>query len=172
MNLWTIISGILGILGFIVSLINVINKFLSNRINLELKIINCVKRNYVNNTKRILVQYQMNNKSKLPITVTDLQIVYNNQNYLEDYNTHEVHSYRHKIDDFDERIATYNNHLPINLPMLSSQAGYLVFVVPEDIAEDVCKDLTFQIRTNRCKEVQKKFSLNELVTIHHTLHKK
>ena len=62
--------------------------------------------------------------------------------------------------------------LPINLPMLSSQAGYLVFVVPEDIAEDVCKDLTFQIRTNRCKEVQKKFSLNELVTIHHTLHKK
>lgn len=101
-----------------------------------------------------------------------MQIVFQCTLYREDFNTHEALSYKHTIKDVTEYVPTYNEHLPINLPALSSRAGYLVFVVPEDIAEDVCKDLTFQIRTNRHKEVQKTFSLNESVTLRHTLLKK
>lgn len=165
--MWVIISGILGILGFIISSVNLIHYFVSRRINLEIKIIEFSLRNGSNSSKRIFVHYKMDNKSHLPITVTDMKLVILDKEYIEDFNTHEVLSYRHTAKDVNEYVPTYNEHLPINLPMLSSRAGYLVFLVPEDIAKDVCKDLTFQIRTNRCKELQKKFSLNESVTIRH-----
>lgn len=163
--MWTVISGILGILGFIISLINLIHYLMSNRIFLEIKIIEYAIREYNGGNKRIVIHYQMNNRSHLPITITDMQIIFDDKKFVEDFNTHEILSYRRIFKDINEYIPTYNEHLPINLPELSSHAGYLVFVVPEDIAEEVCKDLIFQIRTNRHKEVQKKFQLNGLVTI-------
>jgi hypothetical protein len=166
-NMWVVISGILGILGFIISLINIVNYFLSRRINLEIKITEFAFRNGCKDTKRLFVHYQMNNKSKLPIAITDMQLLIQGHLYIEDYNTHEVMAYHHTAKEINEYVPTYNEHLPINLPMLSSRAGYLVFAIPEDIAECVHKDLTFQIRTNRCKEVQKTFALNELVTLRH-----
>ncbi len=164
-NIWTIISGILGILGFIISITNLIHYFASRRINLEIKITEFALRDGSRDDKRIFVHYQINNKSHLPITVTDMQLVILGKIYIEDFNTHEVISYRHTAKNVNEYVPTYNEHLPINLPMLSSHAGYLVFSVPQDIAENVDKDLTFQIRTNRHMEVQKTFAPNELVTI-------
>ena len=163
--MWIIISGILGILGFIISSVNLIHYFISRRINLEIKITEFALRNGSNGNKRIFVHYQMDNKSHLPITVTDMKLVILDKEYIEDFNTHQVLSYKHTEKDVNVFVPTYNEHLPINLPMLSSHAGYLVFSIPSNIVENVDKDLTFQIRTNRHKEVQKKFSLNEPVTI-------
>lgn len=163
--MWVIISGILGILGFIISMTNLIHYFVSRRINLEIKITEFALRDGSRGNKRIFVHYQMNNKSHLPITVTDMQLVILEKTYIEDFNTHEVISYKHTGKGINEYVPTYNEHLPINLPMLSSHAGYLVFSVPANIVENVDKDLTFQIRTNRHKEVQKIFALNELVTL-------
>lgn len=170
--MWIIISGVLGILGFIISLINIISYFLSRRVNLEIKAEKCDLRDGVQGNKRIFVRYQINNKSHLPITVTDMQLVILGEIYFEDVNTHEVLSYWHTDKNINEYVPTYNKHLPINLPMLSSRAGYLVFSVPANIAENVDKELTFQIRTNRHMEVQKTFVPNELVTIRRILLKK
>ncbi len=168
-NIWTIISGILGVLGFIISITNLIHYFVSRKIDLEIKITEFAFRAGSQGNKRIFVHYQINNKSHLPITVTDMQLVILEKTYIEDFNTHEVLSYRHTAKNINEYVPTYNEHLPINLPMLSSRAGYLVFSVPQDIAENVDKDLTFQIRTNRHMEVQKTFAPNELVTIRRIL---
>lgn len=168
--MWIIISGVLGILGFIISLINIISYFLSRRINLEIKITEFALRDGSQGRKRIFIHYQANNKSHLPITITDLQLVLNNNTYTEDYNTHEAISYRHTAKGINEYVPTYNEHIPINLPMLSSRAGYLVFSIPEDIVENDYKALTFQIRTNRHKEVQRTFVPNELVTLRHIPH--
>ena len=163
--MWAIISGILGILGFVVSLINLIHYFLTRRMNLEIKIIEFVFREYCSNKKRIFLHYQANNRSVLPIAITDIQLVLKGKYYCEDYSTHEILSYKHKEKDVIKFIPTYNEHLQITLPELYSHAGYIVFVIPEDIAQDVGTNLTFQIRTNRCKELQKTFVPNEWVSL-------
>lgn len=165
--MWEIISGILGILGFVISLVNLIHYFLTRRMNLEIKIIEFALREYSDDKKRIFLHYQANNKSTLPIAITDIQLIVRGTYYNEDYNTHRVLDYESKRKDRIEYVPTYNDHLPITLPEFSSHAGYLVFVIPQDIAQDVGTGLTFQIRTNRCKELQKTFALNEWVTLRH-----
>lgn len=73
--MWVVISGILGILGFLISLINLIQYLLSRRINLEIQIKECVLRPYARGQKKLILHYQTNNKSNLPITITDLQVI-------------------------------------------------------------------------------------------------
>lgn len=167
--MWVIISGILGIAGFLISLINLINYFVSHKVNLEITMLEYAYKLGVQGKKRLFVHYKLNNKSQLPISVTDIQLVLNGIEYTEDYNTHEVNSYHHKAKGVDEYVPTYNEHLPINLECLHSHSGYLVFVISEDNSPNLDKGLTFQIRTNRNKEVQKKVSLNEVVTLRSTL---
>ena len=168
-NAWTVISGVLGILGFIISLINLIHYFVSRRINLEIVVKGTKIYNYFNCQNRVIVHYQANNMSHLPITITDFRLVLRDEIYAEDFNTHEIASYHKHSKDINDYKAIYNEHLPVNLPMLSSHAGYLVFVIPQDTIKDAGEDLTFRIRTNRHKEVQKTFVLNELVSIRNTL---
>lgn len=163
--MWGVISGILGILGFLISLINLIQYLLSRRINLEIQIKECILRPYVMGQKRLILHYQTNNKSNLPITITDLQVVFDNESYNESIYTFGIFACEYVTRGKVNYIPTYNEHLPINLPMLSSHAGYLVFLVPEDTPENVCKDLTLKIRTNRHKEVRKTFAPNESVVL-------
>lgn len=163
--MWVVISGILGILGFLISLINLIQYLLSRRINLEIQIKECVLRPYARGQKKLILHYQTNNKSNLPITITDLQVILDSGIYDETTFTFEVLALEHVRNGKVYYVPTYNEHLPINLPMLSSHAGYLVFLVPEDTPENVCKGLTLKIRTNRHKEVRKTFAPNELVIL-------
>jgi hypothetical protein len=81
--MWAVISGILGILGFIISLINLIQYLMSRRINLEIQIRECTLRQYAKGQKKLTLHYRANNKSNLPITITDLQIVINSRVYDE-----------------------------------------------------------------------------------------
>lgn len=168
-KMWIIISGVLGIAGFLISIINLIHYFLSRRINLEIQIKEYAIHNYLKQQKRIFVHYQFNNKSQLPISITDMKLLLNNKLYCEDYNLHEIIAYKHKNIDTNTYIPTYNEHFPINLSTLSSHGGYLVFAIPEDNVQYLDKVLTFQIHTNRYKELQKTFALNELVTIRRIL---
>lgn len=94
--MWVIISGILGIAGFLISLINLINYFVSHKVNLEITMLEYAYKLGVQGKKRLFIHYKLNNKSQLPISVTDIQLVLNGIEYTEDYNTHEVNSYHHK----------------------------------------------------------------------------
>ena len=93
--MWVIISGILGIAGFLISLINLINYFVSHKVNLEITMLEYAYKLGVQGKKRLFIHYKLNNKSQLPISVTDIQLVLNGIEYTEDYNTHEVNSYHH-----------------------------------------------------------------------------
>ncbi len=168
-NIWTIISGILGIAGFVISLINLIHYFISRRVHLEITFLEYAHRKYIEGNKRLLVHYQINNKSQLPISITNIQVEVNNTLYSENYDTHEILSYKHTAKDVNEYIPTYNEHMPINLDCLHSHSGYLVFVIPEDDFPVIEKGLIFQIRTNRNKAIQMKFLPNEVVTVRSTL---
>lgn len=159
--MWIIISGILGIAGFLISLINIIHLFVSHKVKLEITMLEYTVREYTPDKKRLFVHYKLNNKSQLAISVTDIQLVLNGKEYTEDYNTHEVISYRNG----NKYVPTYNEHLPINLECLHAHSGYLVFVIPADICPNLDTGLSFQIRTNRNKEVQKKVLPNEVVML-------
>lgn len=163
------ISSIFGVLGFVISLINIIYYFISRRVNIEMRIIEIAPRSYHNDKEKIIIHYQINNKSNLPISITDMQLITNDEKYCEDFNTYEILSYHHTAKGINEHVPTYNGHLPINLSTLSSYSGYLVFVVPEGTLKALGTDLTFEIRTNRCMVTQKTFVLNEWVAIHRIL---
>lgn len=167
--MWIIISSIFGVLGFIISLINLVYYFISRRVNLEMRIIEIAPRTYRNDKERIIVHYQVNNKSNLPISITDMRLIIDDDKYCEDFNTHEILGYHHTAKDINEYVPTYNGHLPINLPMLSSHSDYLVYVVPEGTLKALETGLTFEIRTNRQMVTQKTFLLNEWVAIHRIL---
>lgn len=163
---WQIISGIIGILGFILSVINLIHYFISRRVNLEIRIKEYGVLPAAKGMERVFVHYQIDNKSQLPVSVTDMQLVIGNDLYTEDSNTHEILSYKHTIGK--ETVTyqpTFNSHVPISLECLSSHADYLAFVIPPNILKNGEKELTFRIRTNRGKEMQRSFALNEAVTL-------
>ena len=109
--MWVIISGILGIAGFLISLINLINYFVSHKVNLEITMLEYAYKLGVQGKKRLFIHFKLNNKSQLPISVTDIQLVLNGIEYTEDYNTHEVNSYHHEAKGVDEYVPTYNEHL-------------------------------------------------------------
>ena len=46
---------------------------MSRRINLEIQIRECTLRQYAKGQKKLTLHYRANNKSNLPITITDLQ---------------------------------------------------------------------------------------------------
>lgn len=165
-DLWTIISGIIGILGFVISLINAIHYFMIRKVNLDIKIIEYGVREYASNNDIVFVHYQIDNKSQLPISVIDMQLVIDGVPFSEDSCTHEILSYKHKIGkEIVDYQPTYNSHIPISLSNLSSRADYLAYVIPRDSLKNGEKFLTFQIRTNRGKEIQRTFALNESATL-------
>lgn len=164
--IWTIISGIIGILGFFISMINLIHYFISRRVILEIRIKEYGVRSAAQGKERVFVHYQIDNKSQLPVSVTDMQLVIDGNVYTEDSNTHEILSYKHTIGK--ETVTyqpTFNSHVPISIECLSSHSDYLAFVIPPDILKNGEKALTFRIRTNRGKETQRSFALNEVVTL-------
>lgn len=79
--MWVIISGILGIAGFLISLINLINYFVSHKVNLEITMLEYAYKLGVQGKKRLFIHYKLNNKSQLPISVTDIQLVLNGIEY-------------------------------------------------------------------------------------------
>lgn len=149
-SIWTIISGILGILGFAISLINAIYFFFQRRVNVEITFERYVKRQYLNPNMRLIVKYMIANKSQLPISITDIILLIKGKKYRIMETVFEVQTFEHlKNGVVDNRVATYNDHLPINLAALGSQSGYIAFVIPIDSIEDFEKSLTFEIHTNR-----------------------
>jgi hypothetical protein len=163
---WTIVSGIIGILGFIISAINIIHYFISRRVNLEIRIKAYGVRSAAGGKERVFVHYQIDNKSQLPVSVTDMQLVIGDDVYTEDSNTHEILSFKHtQGKELLTYQPTFNSHVPISLACLSSHSDYLAFVIPPNILKNGEKALTFRIRTNRGKETQRSFALNEVVTL-------
>lgn len=159
--MWIIISGILGIAGFIVSLINVFYFFVTKIRKLKI----CFKKYKVKNfmyNQYVSVFYQFENLSQLNISITNVKLVVQNETY--DYYTDkfEVSSFvKEKNGTTVYGEYTFNDTLPINLLPLFSKSGYLTFELPKGTIQENCKELTFQICTNRGNVIQSTFVLDD-----------
>lgn len=162
-DVWSIISGILGILGFVISVITLVNYYLSKRTKIEFTLIDYSIREYIGGSFRVFIHYKITNESELPIAITDICLLINNKTIFEDLNTHKVSSY-YEIDGngTSDYVPTYNEHLPINLASLQSHSCYLVYVVEKDMLSTLGKDLSLRIRTNHKKEWKTTLSKHQM----------
>lgn len=111
-----------------------------------------LKLNYFgyNKQKRIaLANIQIANKSRLPISVTDVRLKIGGNYYpckkypvLADSSKHEWGK-NVSVKDF------YSLQFPLSMLALGGTGGYLVFDVPQEIDVPLSKPLTFSVSTNR-----------------------
>ena len=161
---WTVIAGIIGILGFILSFSTVICNLINNRINLVFRVRNYGIRQF-NGFERLLVRFQIDNNSRLAVTVTDILLIVGDSQIPEDHNTLLV------LPVTDNNLncrEVYTQHVPIFLSPLTSCAGYIAFPPPSDIQLNPDKPLTLRICTNRNTVVTKSFERNEAAAIRKT----
>lgn len=167
LSIFSIIGNIIGILGFIISIINFIYYFLIRRKKLNIRFETMATRKYFDSKNVAIVKCIFENQSQLPISITRIQLIINN----ELYDCENLPVIAEKItrkqnnEVYDEDIIKTNS-TPINLMALSAFSGYFAFAIPKDTLSNSDKSLTFQICTNRGKAVQKTFVLNEDVLLH------
>lgn len=161
---WTVISGILGILGFILSVSTIVYRLINNRVNLVFKVRNYGIRSF-RGFERLLIRFQIDNKSKLAVTVTDILLIVGNTQITEDHNTLLVLPVTESNLNCRE---VYTQHVPIFLSPLTSCAGYIAFPIPSNTQLSPDKPVTLRICTNRNTEVTRSFEQNEAVTIRKT----
>ena len=155
--MWIVISGILGILGFIISAINLIHYFVSHSVNLEITVLEYKLKEYTNGNVLMQVQYMLSNKSQLPISITNMEMVVNDKLYPTERRTHTLDIYYYKVNGQTvDRNPIYNSYTPINLESLGSTLGDFVYILPPEVEPDYRNGMLFEISTNRSQAVRKK----------------
>lgn len=159
-----IISLILGLLGFLLSVANAIYFFYIRRCKLIIRFSRICVSNYINNKSILKVQYSIENRSQLPISVTRIQVVIaetQKVDCLELPIVIEEIERTGKGEVFD-RDTIKSETVPFNLQSLAAKSGYIAFEVPRDIVLNKEKRLTFQICTNRGNSFQQTAELDVL----------
>lgn len=110
---------------------------------------------YSNNKQVVLAYMQFINKSRLPIAITDVNVIINDVPYpcsklptIASSSKHEW-SGQIAIKDF------YNIPFPLEIGSLGATSGFLVFEIPRDIYVPLSMPLTFLISTNRGKTLKR-----------------
>lgn len=145
------ITFILALFGSFGTLCVFISTLLQNSVNLDISIVE-----YSADNKTAILYMMLDNRSHLPISITNISI-WNHAVLYSCLPTPEIVKFniRHcnKEEVFREAVKTIP--LPINLPSLSGTSGYLYFVIPQENFEIDSKSLTVEVSTNRHKKFQK-----------------
>lgn len=159
------IALVISVIGLLISLLNAAYFFAIRR---KILIVNFGQFGIKNHgrNKLFMIHYRFDNASQLSLAITRVQLIIDNTHYDCDHRKHlaEEIEYRKKQKVIYE-YASNTDILPINLAPLSSQSGFLGFVIPPDSLSKDEKVLTFRICTNRGKVVQRTFALYEDVLI-------
>lgn len=161
------IGSFTGILGFVISIINFAYFFIIRRKKLNVRFGDIGIREYYGSNDLLKVQFSFENKSQLPISITRIQLVLNEELY--DCNCLPVvieEVTRKRKNEIYDRDTIKSVYTPINLPALGAYSGFFAFQIPQGILSNNEKVLTFRICTSRGRAVQKTFSLHEDVQIH------
>lgn len=166
-EIMTILTGIFAILSFIFTAANFVYLYFTKRKRLTvyfgvMSVSNQMIR-YNNKLWNLLkISFRIDNRSQLPISVTQIRICINGQKYNSEPRPYvaETHSYR-KGKEILENSVINTTILPICLGSLDSRSGYLAFLIPPDTLSGHETTLNFEICTNRGKAVQRTFSLCE-----------
>lgn len=155
----------MGILGFVISVINFIYFFVIRRKRLTIRFGDYGIRKYRNNFDLLTVHYQFENNSQLPLSITRVKIIIDNNKYDCDRKKHTAETNQVKRNAEVITLETKTDILPINLASLEARSGFLSFPIPQDSVSTADKVLNFEISTNRGIPFQKTFPLYEDIQV-------
>lgn len=137
---------IISILAFLISVYLLVDKIISSRVSIDLKVLNF--KVYDNVEAQFLIMFE--NRSNLSISITGIHILGNNTLYSCYFQPRRVKESTRRINnEVIERLTTSTLALPINLTPLGGTTGYISF---RDGLEDLVqpeKILNLQVDTNR-----------------------
>lgn len=149
------ITFILATIGSLGTICTIISKIFLNRVKLELSIVE-----YIPAKESVVLYMMFNNKSHLPISITNVKL----WNYSTIYecvkSPHIIRvDTRTSKNTIIYKEAIYNIPFPINLPSLSGTSGYLYFQIPQGNFQCDSKSLTVEVNTNRYQKFQTTLSI-------------
>ena len=153
-----VVSLILGSIGTVGTIIAGIYAFFSSltRLKVELYLFDVTPRSYI-------AFMSFTNKSRMPISITDVQIVIDGKRYScirVPVNAYEINKSHNGVVTMDKQVPSMD--FPVNLPALSGLSGFLVFRVESQIQSQLSTPLNFVIHTNRKRSISCKFSNSTL----------
>lgn len=169
-NIVKIITGTAAILSFFFSVVNFWSAQRSKKRNLLVRFEKFTKRDFLIELESgekfdlIYLRYRISNRSQLPISITDAQLI------IDDiYCNSGIHEY--KVQEFTslktrEKYGTVlSTVLPIQLGNLGAASGYFSFLVPPNLLSGNEKILTIELCTTRGKPIKQEFRLYEDVEL-------
>lgn len=140
----------LSIFGSVGTLITFISSYLTKRKNLKIKLVSCT---YRKDLGWLVFVIAFENHSHLPIAITAISAVLNNQTIKAMPHPHPVGDfvYRNGNNILDTKVE-YNLKLPADIQQLSALSGYVLFeLLPEEI-ENLSTPVTLAVRSTRGRE--------------------
>lgn len=162
-----IICDLVAIAGFILSIINLVLTLKQNRKKLNIRLGDSGVGETTRRGVAFEIHYSIENLSQLPIAITRIQIQAAGKLYdCERLPFVVEEATRRSGKEIIDRTVFKSVTLPINLPALGADSGFLVFLVPPDTLSKHDKDLILRICTNRGKAIQTTFSRYEDKIVH------
>lgn len=156
-----IITLVLALIGSLGTAYTAIMSFYWNRISIDFNIVE-----YCPAKDSLIVYMAFTNKSRLPVSITDVRIWSNNIPYSCTHTPEIVKIVTRTLGkDKTFQEAIHSLPLPINLPSLSGTSGFLYFQIPQGTFECNAKTLTVELSTNRHLKVRKTLSLEKSLRI-------
>lgn len=161
MRLNELAAMVLGALGFFISLFNLIYVITKNKRHIEMGISEYKLASFFQNQKLARIWIEIENKSRLPISITRITLL---------AGKHRINVYNrpHKVFEITTRKGSqvtssnvsYSVQLPIVISPLGAFSGDICFVLTGDTLQEDETNLTLEIGTTRGSPVQMKFSLD------------
>lgn len=168
-NIVKIITGTAAIASFFFSVVNFWSTQKSKKRNLLVRFEEIMKRDVLldnngNTFDLIYLRYRISNRSQLPISITDTQLIIDDV-----YCNSGIHEY--KVQEFTslktgEKYGTIlSTVLPIQLGNLGAASGYFSFLVPPGLLSGNEKVVTIELCMTRGKPIKQEFHLYEYVQL-------
>lgn len=158
---FNLLCDIVGILGFLLSVINAVYFYVIRRKKLKIRFEEFGVCNYY--SEQILkIRFCFQNLSQLPISITKIQLLVNNDVYDCTNSPVQIEEIIRKKNGVIYDTVTVNSvSVPVNLQPLTACGDYFAFPISQGILSNSEKVLSFRIYTNRGKVIQKTFLQHE-----------
>ena len=141
------ITLLLSIIGCVGTLITVITTITTHRKNLKAYIVKSV---YNSDLRRLILNVVFENRSRLPIAITNLSLSINEETIECMPYPFSVGSYTNREGrEVVNRIFTYNLDLPVDIQQLSAASGYVLFEIPQEYIQNPSTPLILLVSSTR-----------------------
>lgn len=157
-TVYQIVSGVLALLGFTLSLIQFVLKCREKRRNIDFCIVNVEQQ-----VDLFLLTYWADNKSTKPISILNVQLVYNKKSYNLIY----APIISRDIPNISDDKGIYNessDKTPVLLYPNAAHGGILAFKISHEITKNI-KNPTLVITTSVGKPITHTFILDQAISI-------